>query len=129
LGYILDEEDFEVVPTINRGMAFIELDENKRFHNVIFDPVVKGNTATYTIVFKPRSDPDFSFTAAYAITFTGLINVVDISRIIININNNTVFDGLVMGVPLVIQQGDVVNISVTKANITTGTFQLIGNTL
>jgi hypothetical protein len=129
LGYILDENDFEVIPTINRVYTLIELDENKTFHNVIFDPIVKGNTATYTFVFKPRSEPRFSFNAQYAISFNQLINVEDISRIVISVNGVGVFDGLTLTSPIAISANSTVSIRVYKSNLATGKFQLIGNTI
>ena len=129
LGYILDENDFEVVPTINRTYIFLELDENKVFNNVIFDPIVRGNVVTYTIVFKPRSEQQFSFVAKYDLVFNQLANVEDISRITISVNNSVVFDGLVLSSPLALKAGDQITIRVTKRNLATGKFQLIGNTI
>ena len=129
LGYILDENDFEVVPTINRVYSFIELDENKVFHNVIFDPIVNENGVNYTIVFKPRSVPQFSFTAQYDLTFNQLVNIEFISRIVITINNIGVFDGTVLSSPIILNAGDVVNIKVSKPYLATSKFQLLGNTI
>jgi len=129
MGYLLDEEDYEVVPTINRTYAFIELDENKTFHNVIFDPMVNGNRVTYTIVFKPRSEPQFTFTAQYAINFTQLSNIEDIERIVISVNGVGIFDGLILNTPIIINANDQVNIKIYKRLLVTGKFQLIGNTL
>lgn len=129
LGYILDEDDFEVVPTLNRVYALTELDENKTFHNVIFDPVVRENSVNYTIVFKPRSEPQFSFTAQYGISFTQLSNIEEASRIVISVNNLTVFDGLILSSPIILNAGDVVNIRIYKRFLATSKFQLIGNTI
>jgi len=129
LGYIMDAEDFEVIPTLNRVYTFFELDETKVYHNVIFDPIVRGNSITYTIVFKARSEQQFSFTAQYALMFTQLINVEGITRIVITVNGVGIFDGLVMNTPIVLQASDVVGIRVYKNNLTNGKFQLIGNTI
>lgn len=129
LGYILDEEDFEVIPTINRVYTFIELDENKTFHNVIFDPMVKENIVTYTFVFKPRSETEFTFTAKYSINFTQLENIEEITRIVISVNNTGVFDGLVLSSPITINANDNVTIRIYKRNLVSGKFQLIGNTI
>jgi hypothetical protein len=129
LGYILDEDDFEVIPTINRAYMVLELDENKKFHDVIFDPVVRGNVVTYSFVFKPRALPQFTFTAKYPLVFNQLVNVEDLNRIVILVNNVLVFDGLVLTTPIILSNGDQVTIKVTKRNLATGKFQLIGNTL
>jgi len=129
LGYIMDAEDFEVVPTINRIYSFIELDEDKIFDKVIFEPTVKGNSVTYTIIFKPNSEPSFSFIAQYSLMFTQLINIESITRIVIAINGIGKFDGLVLNTPITINANDNVTIRVYKGNSTTGKFQLIGNTI
>lgn len=129
LGYLLDENDFEVIPTINRTYMFVELDENKTFHNVIFDDNKNNDKLTYTFVFKPRSEPEFSFTAKYNLNFTQLTGIQDITRIVITVNGVGVFDGLILGSPLVISGNDIVGIKVYKNNLATGIFQLIGNTV
>lgn len=129
LGYILDENDFEVIPTINRVYSFIELDENKTFHNVIFDPVVIENSVNYTFVFKPRSLPQFSFTAQYNVSFNLLTNIEFLNRIIISINGSVIFDGLVLNSPITLNAGDIVNIKAYKPYLATSKFQLLGNTI
>jgi hypothetical protein len=129
LGYILDEDDFEVVPTINRTYAFFELDENIRFSNIVFDQSVFNNIVTYSFIFKPKSDQKFSFVAKYGINFVNLVNVDMISRIVISVNNVSIFDGLVLTSPIIINTNDLVEIKVYKNNLATGKFQLIGNTL
>lgn len=130
LGYILDEDEYEVVPTINRVYTFLEIDENKYFNNdVLFEPLVNGNKVTFTFIFKPRADETFSFTAKYGVTINQLLNIKDVTRIVISINGSGVFDGTVLTTPLVFQVGDVITIRVYKAILLTGEFQLIGNTL
>lgn len=129
MGYILDENDFEVIPTLNRVYAFIELDENKTFHNVIFEPFIEGNSVTYTIVFKPRSEPRFSFTAKYGVMFTQLTNIENTNRIIISVNGVNIFDGVILTTPIVLNAGDQVTIRVFKGNLVNTKFQLIGNTI
>ncbi len=126
LGYIQDEEDYEVVPTINRAMVLMEVDENLG-KNITFDPVIRGNTVTYSIVFKPRSELQFSFTAQYDISFNQLVNIENITRIVISINGGGVFDGTVLTTPIIIQANDVVTIRVYKNNLVIGKFQLLGN--
>jgi hypothetical protein len=50
LGYILDEDDFEVVPTINRTYEFIEIDEAKIINNVVFEPSININKVNFTFL-------------------------------------------------------------------------------
>jgi hypothetical protein len=129
LGYILDEDDYEVIPTINRTMLTLEVDENKIMTDVIFEPKKRGNVATYSFVFKPKTQPQFSFTAQYGLSFTQLVDVVDISRITISVNNLIVFDGTILATPIIINSGDIVSIRINKSYLATGMFKLIGNTI
>jgi hypothetical protein len=129
LGYILDEDDFEVVPTINRSYMFLELDEGKTLQNVIFDPVVRGNLINYTIVFKPRSEQRFTFVARYDLVFNQLVNVENLGNIIILVNNVEVLNGLTLTTAITLSAGDQVDIKITKNNLVIGKFQLLGNTL
>ena len=127
LGYILDEEDFEVVPTINRSVVTTELMEDKIYQNIAFEPCVEGGKATFTFVFKPSSEPQFSFTSQYELNFTQLTDIENVTRIVITVNGVGVFDGLVLTTPIIIHANDVVGIRVYKPFNMTGKFQLIGN--
>jgi hypothetical protein len=129
LGYILDEDDFEVIPTLNRTYVFLELDEGKTLQNVIFDPIVRGNVVNYTIVFKPRSEQKFTFVAKYNLVFNQLVNIENISNITISVNNVQVLNGLALTRAITLNAGDQVDIKITKNNLVIGKFQLLGNTL
>lgn len=129
LGYILDEEDFEVVPTINRTLVTTELEEEILRNDIIFTPTVHANTATFNFVFKPSSTPAFTFISQYNMVFTQLVNISNISRIIIKINNVGVFDGTVLTTPITFSQNDLIEIRVTKPISSLGEFTLIGSTV
>jgi len=129
MGYILDEADYEVVPTINRTYAFIELDDSKVFNNIIFDSNVDGNSAIYTFIFKPYSEPEFTFTAKYGVSFTRLTDIENTNRIVISINGVGVFDGTVLNTPIIMNPNDQVTIKIYKSNTVTSKFKLIGITI
>jgi hypothetical protein len=128
LGYILDEEDYEVVPTVNRTMTTLELDEKRILNNVIFEPVKKGNEVVYTFVYKARAENEFSFVAQYDALFTQLSNIENLTRITITVNSSVVFDGTVLSTPLNINANDVINVRAYKNFLTVGKFILIGTT-
>jgi len=128
MGYILDETDFQVVPTINRVLSSFEIDEKRILNNVIFEPVKKGQEINYTFVFMPSSSYQFTFTAQYNAVFTQLVNVENLSRITIKVNNVVVFDGNTLVTPINISANDSVYVKVYKSIYTTGKFILIGNT-
>ena len=129
LGYILDEDDFEVVPTINRTLLTMEVEEKKFFNDVVFNSLKKYNKMTYSFIFKPNAETRFSFTSQYDVNITQLIDIQDISRIVITINGSNVFDGTILSNPIIIKSNDVVTIRVYKNFSVTGSFKLIGNIL
>ena len=130
LGYILDEEDFEVVPTINRTMLTTEVENlDVAINKVVFEPHVNVNVVRFTFDFKPRSEPEFTFVAQYGVSFTQLNDVTNITRIVISVNGVSVFDGTVLVSPLVIQANDSVTVRVYKGFYNDGIFKLVGNTI
>lgn len=129
LGYILDEDDFEIVPTVNRNVIAIELEEERIYNDIIFEPLSVGNTATYSFIFKPRAENTFSFRSPYDINFTQLAEIIGITRIVISINGVGVFDGTVLTTPLMVHANDNVTIRVYKNPLIIGSFKLIGSTI
>jgi hypothetical protein len=129
MGYILDENDFEVVPTINRVYTILELSDAKKSKSVVFDAYVKNNSLDYTIVFKPRANTTFSFNAKYGLKFTQIVNIENTGNIIISVNNTIVFSGIVLTEPIYVYTNDLVTINVNKNFLQTSKFQLLGNTI
>jgi hypothetical protein len=128
LGYLLDESQYEVIPTINRTVMALEIDERKIFNDVLFDASRKDNIANYAFIFKPRSNNQFSFTLQYDVNFTQLIDVKNISRITIISNGSTIFDGTIMNTPLILSANDIITIKVTKNYLAVSEFKLLGTT-
>ena len=129
LGYILDEEDFEVIPTINRTMLTIEVEEKDVVNNTIFEANNDVNGVVFNFDFRPKSNIEFSFTNQYDVSFTQLIGIVNLTRIVITVNGVGVFDGTVLNTPLVFRTNDIVKIKVYKNFYNEGIFKLIGNTI
>lgn len=129
LGYILDESDYEVIPTINRSLVTLEVNEEILYNDITFNPMKNGNEVFYDFIWKPKSNNQFTFTSQYGVVINQLINIENISRIVIKVNNLVVFDGTTLITPLVFQGNDIINIRVNKNPFTIGRFQLIGNTL
>ena len=78
-------------------------------------------------MFKPRADLQFYFNALYDVTFTQLIDIQGLSRIVLNVNGVGIFDGLVMTSPIIIHANDVVGVRIYKNDLEMGTFKLIGS--
>jgi hypothetical protein len=128
LGYLLDENDYEVIPTINRTFMALEIEESKIFNDVVFEPKLVNNDVTFNFVYKARANNQFTFTAQYNATFSQLVNIENLTRIVITVNNMVVFDGTVLVAPLVFNANDIVSVRVYKDFLKIGKFTLIGNT-
>lgn len=121
LGYLLDEERFEVVPAVNRTLVVEELMSD------IVKPRIKltrdevKNIVNYSFIFKPRSETSITFKAEFDIKFTEITNITDITGIVVKVNGNTVTT------PFVVTAGDTIFIDITKNYNKTGSFLLIGN--
>ena len=126
LGYLLDEDDFEIVPTLNRTLVVTEVDDNVLNPNVKYSPVVENNEITATFEFAAGSINDFAFTQQFNATFTSLLNISNIYRITIGVNNSIVFDGIVMTSPIVMNANDIITIRIYKDLDDTSYFQLKG---
>jgi hypothetical protein len=129
LGYLLDKEDFEVVPTVNRTLMTLEVTEKTINTKTIVEPLINGREVTFNFVFKPFSSFETNFTAQYDVSFTNLVNLENITRVVIKINNVGVFDGTVLTSPLTIYSNDNVYIRIYKTTTDVGVFSLLGNTL
>lgn len=127
-GYILDEEDFEVIPTVNRVITTLEIQETKILNQAIFKPLKRGHELTWTFIWEPNSQSTYNFNAQYDVQITKLTAIENITRIIIWVNNSVVFDGTTLNTPINISANDSIQVKVYKTAITIGKFILIGNT-
>jgi hypothetical protein len=128
LGYILDEEDFEVIPTLNRAVLTYEVVEGVK-SKVIIKQTKTDACVVYNFDFKINSNNEVSFISQYNITFNNLIKSDSITRVIIEINNLVVFDGVSFSTPLNFNQNDNITIRIYRQNNTEGIVTLIGNTI
>ncbi len=126
LGYLLDEEDFEVVPTINRTLVVTEVTDTVTNPNVKFTPTIENNIITDTFEFAKDSVDEFTFTQQFNATFTSLLNITNIYRLTIWVNQIVVFDGLTMTSPLVMNTDNLIKIKIYKTSDDASYFQLKG---
>jgi hypothetical protein len=127
-GYILDESQFEVIPAVNRDMAVFEISDKLIEPSLRVTADKPNNLITYDVIYKPRTDKDFDFVAEYDVKLTTLINVENITNIMIYVDSVLKFSGLTITGPeqFVINAGQTVFISVTKDFNKTCKFQLSG---
>ena len=128
-GYILDEDDFEVIPTVNRSLVVAELAEYTPKVKLKIYPGTTQNTVTYNFIFKKNSPTSFSFRAEYDLKFISLMNQTNITNILIKVNNITVFNGVNFTTPIVVKGGDLIFIEIARNSNNDSDFTLIGNIL
>jgi len=125
-GFILDEDDFEVIPSINRTLVVGEILERQilpRFKGIVSNN--KSNFA-YSVVFKPNAETSFSYISEYDAKYTNITNIENVTNIQIKVNNIEVFNGINFTNSFTVNAGDVIFISVTKSVLSTAKFTLIG---
>ncbi len=126
-GYILDEDQFEVIPAINRALVMGEISETPirpRFRT----SVNKADaTVTYNFIFKPSAETNLTFTSEFDVKLNDIINIENITNIIIEVNGVEKFNGIDFVNSIVINAGDEIYINVSKSLNTTGKLTILGN--
>lgn len=134
-GYILDEEDFEIIPTVNR--MFIETEVEGQISKVRFKvlPSVVDDGISYNFVFQKGSKPEqnvntFSFVSDLDSQFCSINNLINISNIQIKVNNILIFNGTEITENIKINKWDNITIIITRTDVNgNSTFSLIGNSI
>lgn len=127
-GYILDEDSFEVIPAVNRAMAVFEVSERAIQPAIRIKADKTNNLINFEMIYKPRSESDFSFTAEYDMKLTSISGVENITNILIKADGIEKFTGIAITGPteFVVNAGQTVFISVVKDFNQTCKFQLGG---
>jgi hypothetical protein len=126
IAYVLDEEKFEVLPTVNRALVMTEISETLVKPKIRVKTEVPLGCVTYNFEFAVNSEKTFSFISEYDSTFNEISNVTHISNIIIKVNNVEKFNGLQILGGIKVKAGDRITISVSKPNNKAGLFTLNG---
>jgi hypothetical protein len=134
-GYILDEADFEVIPTVNRAVVLTELFDGISRVKFKIKPNVVDNGVTFNFVFQKGSNVSqnvdmFSFTSDINVVFHEISNLINISNIEIKINNILIFSGTTLTANLTIDKWDNVSIKIIRTDANSNsTFTLNGNSI
>jgi hypothetical protein len=122
-GYILDSNEFEVVPLKNRALVITELQPTGK--NPILRIKTDNTTSliTFNLIFKPLAPTIFKTTSKFDTKFTEIVNMTNITSIIISVNNN------VVTIPFTVVTGDIIEFKITKPRQLDGILTLNGNLL
>lgn len=130
MGYILDERDFEIMPTINRVLSnFSIVDAASNNSKVLFSRDKTNELITYNIAYPPNSGYVYSFITDTDINLSVLTNLENITRVVISVNSVMVFDGTALPAPIYVPSGSTVLVRVNKQLLSNGKLTLIGNEL
>ena len=121
LGHILDEEDFKVIPSINRNLIMVEVDEVDRIPIIKIQTCDNKSTININVVSKPMSKTEFNFISQYDAYFTDITALSNVSNIICKV------DGVVQAIPFRIRNGQEMTVSFTKNISSLGKFTIKGN--
>lgn len=124
-GYIMNEDDFKVIPAINRTLVATEVMPDV-VNGTFVTPTVDNNQITLNFTFKPNSNNSFTFQSQYDATFSNINSVSNVSRVTITVNGSVVFDGLLFTTPVTIRSNDNVTVRIYRDNNNVGSFNITG---
>lgn len=108
-GYLMDENDMEVIPAKNRALVFQELaGAELESPNITVETDIEADNISYNFVFKRFSKNTFSFNIDYDVEIYGTSVETNISSIEIKRN------GSVVNFPFIAQAGDSIKVSITR---------------
>jgi len=121
LGYILDEDDYEFVPTINRMIVFTELIDNKIKPKIVIRSFKDIDEICLNVVIKPDHFSDeFIITMVYDAEITTLNFITNVTNVDIAIN------GVQQTFPFNISANQQMVLTVARDETKEAKFQLIG---
>jgi len=120
LGYLLNEDDFEVVPAVNRALVLTEIMKDDIKPKIKIDRDEDKGTVNYNFVIKPGAEPDFCVIPEFDIKFTELIIIQGASAVTIKLN------GVDQSLPFVVSAGETLRFIVSKNFGDTAKFILKG---
>jgi hypothetical protein len=120
LGYILDEEDFEVIPTVNRMMVMTEVTTSVAKPRVRVTADKFNSLISFNIVVKPQAENSFTTVSEFDVRFNEYVNIENVISVVISVDN------VVKTLPFTVAAGQTIGIYVNKDVFATSKFTLKG---
>ena len=109
LGYILEEEDFECIPMVNRSLIFTELLEAKLKPRVTIKSLSDCDEITFDIIVKANHfGEEYNIDVDYDIEFKYLDIIYNISDIKLAIN------GIQQTLPFTVKSNEILTLTITR---------------
>lgn len=118
-GYILNEDDYEIIPTFNRSLISTEVEVGTVLPR--FRTKKIGNDSVYDFIFKCLTTNDFNFTMQQNLKFYKIIDEKNLNNVTFLLNSNPV------SIPFSASIGDNVMVIIERVNSNKESkFKLIG---
>jgi hypothetical protein len=113
LGYILNEDDFEHIPTVNRALIFTELLDTKLKPKIVIRALKDVDEICFNIIIKPNHiSQEFNIDIDYDIDFATLTLDYNVSNVEMEVG------GIPKTLPFSITSNDVLTLIITRTDET-----------
>ena len=111
MGYLVDEDEFEVVPALERTFVSIELDTKspKAITKFIKDETSNDLNTKCIIQFQERSPTEVTFPSESRMIF----NSIDVSNVS---SYTTRVNGIIVSTPFSVEPGDSITVTIVRTN-------------
>ena len=109
LGYILNEQDFEFIPTVNRALIFTEIIDNILKPKVVIKSLNDVDEICYNVIVKPdHFGQEFRIDAGYDILFKSLDIIYNVTNVEMAIN------GIQQTIPFTIKSNETLTLLIER---------------
>lgn len=119
-GYILNEDDYKIIPTVDRGVIMTEI--NLKTIKPKFNVSSLNGSFNYDFLFSCTDDTSINFTITNEISINSIVNLVNTVNPLFTLNGNPI------NLPFNVGTGDNINITITRNIGEDSAFNLIGKT-
>tara|TARA_R110000824_G_scaffold106610_18_gene252153 strand:+ start:2937 stop:3968 length:1032 start_codon:yes stop_codon:yes gene_type:complete len=121
LGYILDENDFEFVPTVNRAIVFTEIIDKEIKPKILIRSLKDVDEISLKVVIKPEHYSDeFIINCGYKILITSVKYISNVTNVNIAIN------GVLQIIPFTVEANEQMVLTVDRNETLESTLELKG---
>ena len=121
LGYILNEENFKVIPSVDRSLMMVELDEVGKIPIVRVKTCNQTSTVNLNVISKQFAQTHFNITSQVSVQYFEINSILNVSNVTFKV------DGVSKTLPFNIQSGQDLEVVFDKNPNLLGKFTIKGN--
>jgi hypothetical protein len=124
MGYLVDEDEFEVVPAIERAFVSVELDTKKprAIAKFIKDETLNDLNTKCFVQFQAKSPTEISFESDSRSIFNS-IDTTNVSTYVIRVN------GTIVSTPFSVEPGDTITVTIIRTDSTLASEVVLNGTI